>query len=122
MRLASGWVTATADAVSMPSTASPSSTEASDSSPNAKSAPRTVYTKRISTYTATLVEVAAISAVTAEGAYAYAFGSHRCSGNSAIFRHRPATMNATAVCTVRVSATAGRRSARSAMFRVPVIA
>lgn len=51
----------------------------------------------------------------------YAFGSHKCSGNNASFSVMPTVRKVNATGIVRLLATSGMRSARSAMLSVPVI-
>ena len=101
--------------------ASGSSTRSSAITPKENGAPKIVRKNRSSMYTATLVAVDAMNAVTAEGAKAYAFGSHRWSGKSASLRQNPTPRNPYATFTVRESHTSGSSTARSAMFSEPVI-
>ena len=82
---------------------------------------KTKNSMRISANAATLVVVAAISALTADGASAYAPGSQACSGKSAILIPSPITRKAKPTRTAFESYRLGSRPAMSAMLSVPVM-
>ena len=69
MRFTFVWKIATSDMLKIETNASARSTMFSRMTLNEKTAPKTVKKKRSSMYTATFVAVAAMKAVTADGAY-----------------------------------------------------
>ena len=68
-----------------------------------------------------MVAVDAIKAVTAEGAKVYALGTQICRGKRANFRQTPTVRNAKATGIVLFEGSSGKRIAKFAIFRLPVI-